>query len=212
MKDFPYEIIVVDDGSSDETIEVVSKFERVRPQVRSIRLPKNAGKGHAVRLGMLNAKGDRLLFADADGATPIIEAERLIAALDEGADIAIGSRAMLSKDTSVKTVWYSKLLGRSFNFVVNVMVLPGIADTQCGFKLFTKDAANFIFSRQTADRFSFDVEILYIAQRAGFKIKEVPVNWENIPGSKVNLVFDALKMFRDVFRFRVIHRNVKPQS
>lgn len=212
QKSFRYEVIVVDDGSSDETADIVKKFERVREQVRLIRLPRNCGKGHAVRLGMLNAKGARVLFADADGSTPISEIDRLIAALDNGADIVIGSRAMFSKDTSVKTVWYRKLLGRLFNSVVNVILLPGIADTQCGFKMFTHKASEFLFSRQQSDGFSFDVEILYIAQRAELKITEVPINWENVPGSKVNLIVDALKMFRDVFRFRVKHRGVKPED
>lgn len=209
-KDFAYEIIVVDDGSTDETAEIVKKFERVREQVRLIRLPRNAGKGHAVRTGILNAKGAHIIFADADGSTPISEIDRLLDAIRNGADVAIGSRALSSDETQVKTVWYRKLLGRSFNYVVNVILLPGIADTQCGFKMFTAKAAEFLFTRQKSDGFSFDVEILFIAQRAGLKIAEIPINWENVPGSKVSLVLDALRMFRDVFRFKVQHRNIKP--
>lgn len=207
-REFDYEIIVVDDGSSDETSEMVKKFERVRDQVRLIRLPRNAGKGHAVRTGVLNAKGAHVIFADADGSTPIAEIDKLLDAIKNGADIAIGSRALSSDNTTVKTVWYRKLLGRSFNYVVNVILLPGIADTQCGFKMFTAKAAEFLFSRQKSDGFSFDVEILFIAQRAGLKIEEIPINWENVPGSKVSLILDALRMFRDVFRFKVMHRNI----
>jgi dolichyl-phosphate beta-glucosyltransferase len=203
-----YEIIVVDDGSTDETSDIVRKFERVRPNdLRCIRLPKNRGKGHAVRTGAVNATGKRIIFLDADGATPIAEIERLEAALDGGADIAIGSRAMKSTETQIKTVWYRKLLGRIFNSCVNLILLPEINDTQCGFKMFTAEAAAKLFPLQTAERFSFDVELLYLARKFQMTIAEVPINWENVPGSKVNLVLDSLRMLRDVIRFRFIHRN-----
>lgn len=203
-----YEVIVVDDGSSDNTSEVVRKFERVRSEVRLIQLPKNQGKGHAVRLGVLNSHGARILFADADGATPIAEVDRLMAALDGGADIAIGSRAIASDDTKVSTSLHRKILGRAFNRCVNVILLPNISDTQCGFKLFSRKAGLFLFRKQTSDRFSFDVELLFLAHKVGLSIAEVPINWRNVPGSKVNLALDAMMMFRDVFRFRVLHRNV----
>ena len=202
------EVIVVDDGSTDATIEAVRKFERIRPCVRLLRVPKNRGKGHAVRSGVLNAYGKLILFADADGSTPIGEFDRLKLAIDGGADVAIGSRAMISKDTTVSTLPHRKYLGRIFNYCVNIMILPEIADTQCGFKLFTSTAAHFLFERQKSNGFSFDVEILFIAQRAGLKIVEVPINWTNAPGSKVNLVLDSIKMFIDIFRFRVRHREV----
>lgn len=207
-----YEVVVVDDGSSDNTAEVVRKFERVRAEVRLIQLPKNHGKGHAVRLGVLNSHGKRVLFADADGATPIQEVERLQAALNAGSDIAIGSRAKASTETRVATSIHRKLLGRAFNRCVNAILLPSIADTQCGFKMFSRKAALFLFRRQTSDRFSFDVELLFLAHKAGLKIAEVPINWTNVPGSKVNLVLDAILMFRDVFRFRVLHRGVSREQ
>lgn len=205
-----YEIIVVDDGSRDGTCEMVKKFERIRSRVRLIRSPNNYGKGHAVRMGVLNAKGARILFADADGASPIQELDRLERALDSGHQIAIGSRALTDKDTVVSTRWYRKYLGRMFNYCVNFILLPGIADTQCGFKLFTNQVARFLFENQRSDGFSFDVEILYLAGKAEIKIAEVPINWTNIPGSKVNLILDALKMFKDIFVFKVRHSAITP--
>lgn len=198
-----FEIVVVDDGSSDNTAAVVLEAAQKHRQVRLISLPRNRGKGYAVRLGVLNARGARILFNDADGATPIAELERLDAALDQGADIAIGSRALPSTDVRVSTNAGRKIIGRVFNGIANALLVPGIADTQCGFKLFRAEAAMPLFERQTAERFSFDVEILFLAKRAGFTIQEVPINWTNVPGSKVNLVADSMKMFFDLCRFRL---------
>lgn len=205
-----WEIIVVDDGSRDETAALVKKFERIRDRIRLIQLPKNYGKGHAVKTGMLNARGKLVLFCDADGATPIAEVERLKAAINNNVEIAFGSRALKSQETAVKTSWYRKYPGRIFNFLVNLIVLPGVKDTQCGFKLFTQNAVQRIFPKQTADRWSFDVELLLIARKIGLKAAEVPVNWTNIPGSKVNLITDSIKMARDMFVFRWRHRNTHP--
>ncbi len=207
-----YELLVVDDGSRDETAALVAKFEKIRRQVRLIRMPNNHGKGHAVKLGVLNAKGTRVMFADADGATPFSEVARLNAALDKGADVAIGSRALFGSDTRVTTRWHRKYLGRIFNAVVNFVVLPGIADTQCGFKMFSNHAARFLFEHQRSNGFSFDVEILYLAQKAHLKIAEVPINWNNVPGSKVNLLTDSLRMLRDIFLFKMWHREINEKS
>lgn len=198
-----FEIIVVDDGSSDQTPKIVRQFTALAPQVKLFVLPKNRGKGYAVKFGVLNAIGRRILFNDADGASPINELERLERALDDGAEVAIGSRARFSTDTAVETLWYRKLIGRVYNGIVNIVILPGIADTQCGFKLFRREAAIPVFKMQRAEGFSFDVELLFLARKAGCKIAEVPINWTNVPGSKVNLGKDSLLMFRDIMLFRM---------
>lgn len=210
--DKEYEVIVVDDGSRDGTSAVVQKFEKIRSQVRLIRLPKNYGKGHAVRTGALNAHGQFILFADADGSTAISEVSRLLTAIEEGSEVVIGSRALRSDETEVKALLLRKILGRVFNKIVNTVLLPGIADTQCGFKLFSRKAANFLFSQQQSDGFSFDIELLFLAKKAGLSVSEIAINWENVPGSKVNLVSDSLRMFLDIFRFAWIHRGVTPES
>ena len=207
-----YELIVVDDGSSDGTPGLVEKFQPVRPQISLIKVPVNTGKGNAVREGMLHAKGILMLFADADGSTPIEELKKLELAIHAGADIAIASRAKASSDTEVRTRWYRRVLGRIFNACVNFLILPGIADTQCGFKLFTRKAARFLFSHQRSRQFSFDVELLFLAQKTGLLIEEIPVNWHNVPKSKVNLLVDSMKMFRDIFRFRIWHRKIRKED
>lgn len=199
-----YEIIIVDDGSSDQTAEIARKFERIRKQIRLITIPINQGKGNAVRLGMINAVGKRVLFADADGATPMEEVERLEAALDRGADVAFGSRALRSEDTKVKALWHRRIIGRIFNFLVNALILPGVKDSQCGFKLFTPNAVQ-LFRRQTLNRWGFDVEILFLARKSNLKMEEVPVNWTNVPGSKVNLAVDSIGMFIDIILVRIRH-------
>ncbi len=198
-----YEVLVVNDGSTDGTDKVVHQFERLSPEVRLLQYGENRGKGYAVRFGVMHAAGELILYTDADGASPIEELTRLERAIERGAQVAIGSRAMYSHDTKVSTLWVRKFMGRVFNGIVNFVMLPGIADTQCGFKLFRRPVARYVFSRSKSEGFSFDVEILYLARKAGAKIAEVPINWTNVPGSKVNLVSDSAKMFRDILIFRL---------
>lgn len=198
-----YEIIIVDDGSTDRTQEVALQFARQSRHLRLLSNPCNSGKGSAVRLGVLSAKGKYILVADADGAAPIDELTRLEGACAQGAAIAIGSRALQSADTRISTVWYRKVFGRIFNGAVNLLLLPGVADTQCGFKLFENSAAQLIFSKQRSTGYAYDVEILFLARKFGLLVAEIPINWKNIPGTKVNLLYDSCAMFFDILIFRL---------
>ncbi len=202
-----YEVLVIDDCSTDNTSEVATTLSKTDPRIKILRLPKNLGKGGAVRHGVLNSKGSYILFTDADGSTPIAEYHKLRKEL-VSCELAFGSRAIVSSDSLVKARWYRKILGRCFNLAVNFLILPGIADSQCGFKLFHRNAALFLFNRQTALRYSFDVEILFLARQSGMRWVEVPVNWHHVSGSKVNLVRDSLRMLIDILHFRIIHRSV----
>lgn len=196
------EVLVVDDGSRDHTSLVVKRVSEAAPEVRLIRLAQNHGKGYAVRTGMVNASGARVLFADADGATPIAELARLEDALDRGADVAVGSRALSSAGVHVERRWYRHLMGRTFHGLVSMLSVRGVHDTQCGFKLFRGRVAHDLFSRMRMTGFSFDVEVLLMAQRRGYRIEEVPVNWVHQPGSKVRIVRDSLRMSRDLLAIR----------
>jgi dolichyl-phosphate beta-glucosyltransferase len=167
------------------------------------------GKGAAVRMGILNARGAVVMFMDADGATPLDEIPKLLTAIENGSDVAIGSRVVQRPgEAEIKTSLHRKLIGRVFAFFVNVMAVEGIADTQCGFKAFRRPAAEAIFSRQKTIGFAFDVEVLFIASRLELSIAEIPVNWVAQPGSKVNLVTDSMKMLWDISHIRWLHRRL----
>lgn len=198
----PYEIIVVDDGSSDKTVEVVRDLQAVHERVRLFALPENRGKGYAVSVGMVNARGEFRLFTDADGATPIGELDRLIPALEAGADIAIGSRVLVDPRVSVQARKQRIWAGRAFNWLVARVGLRGIADSQCGFKCFRASAAEDLFRSLRTDGFGFDVELLLLAQRRGYAIAEVPVNWADQPGSKVSVLSDGPRMLWQILSAR----------
>ena len=199
-----YEILVVDDGSTDETVAVVEQTASQNPGLRLIRLAHNSGKGAAVRAGMQAAQGELQLFADADGATPIQELERLEAAMHNGADLAIGSRTLASRDSRyrVQARLHRTLLGNLFNRIVHLFGIRDINDTQCGFKLFRKPVAQDLFSVVRIDGYGFDLELLHIAQRRGYRIAEVPINWADQPGSKVRVFQDGLRMLGELLKIR----------
>ncbi len=199
----PAEILVVDDGSSDATVQVAEQFARDGCPVRVLRNPGNRGKGFAVRHGMQEGTGDWLLFSDADLSTPIAEIEKLWAALQGGdAAVAIGSRALDRSLIGVRQPAFRERAGQIFNWVMQrVLGLP-ISDTQCGFKLFRQDAARAVFERQRLDRFGFDAEALFIARKLGFGIREVPVRWNDVAGSKVSMSSGA-RGFVDLVRVRL---------
>lgn len=197
------EIIVVDDGSSDTTAAVASSVDNGSGLIRVIRLERNRGKGYAVRTGMLEARGTLRIFADADGATPFEEIEKLLRVVDGGGDIAVASRALKDESRTVLSSPLRRFLGNTFNIMVRTLAVPGIYDTQCGFKLFRGDVAEVLFTEQSIPRFGFDVEVLFLARKYGFRISEVPVNWNNMSGSKVNVVRDSVRMFRDLLVTRL---------
>lgn len=193
-----FEVVVVDDGSTDRTVEVAQK---AGPEVRVLRNPGNRGKGYSVRNGMLNAQGEWRLMSDADLSTPIEELKSLEAALVEGVEIAIASRAVLGANLEKRQSILRESSGRFFNLIVRWLHLPGIKDTQCGFKLFSAAAAEAAFRDSRLDGFAFDVEALVLARRAGLKISEVAVTWRNDEQSKVSFG-RGVAAFVDLFRLR----------
>ncbi len=197
-----YEILVVDDGSTDDTAAVAEELARTSPNVRVLRNPGNRGKGYSVRRGMLEAGGEWRLFSDADLSTPIEELEKLWCAIAKGKDaIAIGSRAIDRSLIGVHQPGYRETMGRFFNGVMRATTGLPIADTQCGFKLFRNDVAEEVFSRQRLERFGFDAEVLYIAFHRGYTIAEVPVRWNHVEGSKVGML-NGLHAFTELAEIR----------
>jgi len=196
------EVIVVNDGSRDNTAEIIRDWARRNPAVKLVENPGNRGKGYSVRNGMLHAQGDILLFSDADLSSPIYEAGKLFAALENGADVAIGSRWMNSALQTERQPLHRQLFGRIFNLALRIVLNLKQKDTQCGFKAFTRRAADAIFPRQRIERWGFDPELLFLANQLGCKVAEVPVEWAHDERSKINPVQDGIKMFFEVLRVR----------
>jgi glycosyltransferase involved in cell wall biosynthesis len=196
-RDYSAEIIVVDNGSSDGTAALAR-----RAGVSVLSEPRR-GKGAAVRTGVLAAGGELILFSDADLSTPIEEVEKLLAALEAGHDIAIGSRGLPDSKLPVRQPWYRELVGRAGNVLVRLVAVRGIADTQCGFKLFSRSAARRLFEAQRTTGIAFDMEILFLAQRLGLKVAEVPVTWIDNPDSRISRVRDSLDALKDLLRIRL---------
>ena len=193
----PHEILVVDDGSGDGTAE-----RAAAAGVQVLRNDGNRGKGYSVRRGMLAARGAHRLMTDADLSTPIEELDRLLRKMDEGYDVVIASRALPESNVEVRQPWYRENTGRLFNLCVRMLALPGLQDTQCGFKLFNADAAEQAFAAVRLDGFSFDVEALFVARRRGFRIAEVPVTWRNDEATRVD-TFKGAVAFVDLARIRL---------
>lgn len=203
-KDYPFEVILVDDGSTDATPGFIRALAKDVPAVQALHLSPNQGKGAAVRTGMLAARGAIVLFSDSDLSTPIEEVERLSAALlERDAGVAIASRRLRGANLPIPQPFHRRVMGTGFSLLTRTVALPGLYDTQCGFKLFTSRAARDIFSRVTVTRFGFDVEALYLARRLGYRVVEVPVTWRDSSESRVSPWRDSTRMFGDVLRIRL---------
>lgn len=203
---------MVDDGSADSTPQLVEAYAREDPCVRLLRNPGNRGKGFAIRNGMLDAKGDWILSSDADLSTPIEEISKLhAAAMRQSAAVAIGSRAVDRSLVEIPQPVFREYSGRFFNLVMRLTTGLPFQDTQCGFKLFRKDAARRIFTLQKQDGFSFDVEDLVIARKLGLEVVEVPVRWRNAEGTKVSLS-QGVKSFLDLLQIRSDHRSTSGEQ
>ena len=196
------EIIVVDDGSTDGTRRVTEEWAPQMPSLRLVSNGENRGKGYSVRRGMLEARGRVALFTDADLSSPIEESEKLLAAIRAGNDVAIGSRALDRSLIAVRQSRFREIAGIIFNGFVRILTDLPFEDTQCGFKAFVRERSRIVFEQQRTERFGFDPEILFLAQRHGLRSVEVPVRWAHDPATKVDVLSDSLLMFADLFYIR----------
>ena len=203
-QDFAYEIIVVDDGSTDNTKQVAIGYKPEITNLKILSYPINKGKGYALRQGVFASTGAAVLLTDADLSTPIEELSDMLP-LVSGCeyDVVIGSRALKPETIIKKQPWWRQGMGKTFNRIVKLLVLEGFKDTQCGFKLFSGEAARNLFKEARINRFAYDVEILALAKKRNYGVSEVPVRWINSPDSKVNPVFDSLQMFFDLVKIRL---------
>lgn len=205
----PFEVIVVDDGSADETVARVLEAQAVHQTVTLRRLGENRGKGFAVRAGMRAARGALRLMADADGATPIAEVKRLETAILAGADLVVGSRALHDPSVRREVHLHRKVSGEIFNFFAQRLGVGNVKDTQCGFKLLRGPVAAVLFDELETEGFGFDVELLLLARHRGYRIIEVAINWADQPGSKVDVLRDGPRMLGQIVRarLRIARRN-----
>ena len=196
------EILVVNDGSKDDTAQVVREYGKIHPEILLIENPGNRGKGYSVRNGMLHSRGDICLFTDADLSAPIEEAGKLLSAINKGADVAMGSRWLNTELQTERQPLYRQAFGRIYNMVLRIVLGMKFVDTQCGFKAFRRSAVQRIFPLQKIERWGFDPEILFLAHRAGLRVDEVPVVWAHSEGTRLNPLRDGIKMFGEVLRIR----------
>jgi dolichyl-phosphate beta-glucosyltransferase len=196
------EVLVVDDGSTDRTAAVAESFHGKLTGLRVLSNGTNRGKGYSVRHGMLEAQGDMVLFTDADLSAPIEESEKLLTALNQGYDVAIGSRAMDRSLISTHQSIFREFAGIIFNKIVRIVLRLPFVDTQCGFKAFRRERCVIIFEQQRIEGFGFDPELLYLARHHGLRAIEIPVRWGHSPATKVNMLGDSIKMFLDIFTIR----------
>src|SRR5579862_6029457 len=192
------EVVVVNDGSRDDTAALVRDFALTAPEVRLLENTKNSGKGYSVRTGILHALGEIVMFTDADLSSPIEEADGLFAAIAAGADIAIGSRWLATSRQTHRQPLYRQFFGRCFNLLTRMVMNLPFADTQCGFKAFTRSAAQTVFQLQTIERWGFDPEILFIALKRGYRIAEVPVSWAHDERTRISYLKDGMRMLQDI--------------
>lgn len=198
---FPWELLIADDGSKDDTVALCEDLQLAN--LRVLKAPQNGGKGSAVRRGMLAAHGSYILFADADNSTPIEEVSKLLSRLEkDGFDVAVGSRAAEGAEEGKKSLLRKVLSGGLRWMVKHIFFIP-VKDTQCGFKMYTHDAAQKLHAKQTIMGFSFDLEILYLASKYGYKIAEVPVAWVDAPGSKVDTRKEVQRFLRDLMKVKM---------
>jgi dolichyl-phosphate beta-glucosyltransferase len=196
------EVIVVNDGSTDNTAEIVRSFASSHPELTLLDNPGNRGKGYSVRHGMLKARGEVIVFSDADLSSPIEEMPKLLQAVSQGADIAIGSRWLQAELQTTRQSLHRQLFGRVFNALNRVILGLHFKDTQCGFKAFTRRSAQTILPLQQIERWGFDPEILFLARRLGFRVVEVPVRWGHVGGTRINPLLDGSRMFQEMLRIR----------
>src|SRR6202161_2564487 len=196
------EVIVVNDGSRDNTAQIVRAFAEKNPILRLVENPGNRGKGYSVRNGILNSRGDIVVFSDADLSSPIEELPKLLQALAGGADIAIGSRWLRAELQTRRQSLHRQLFGRVFNLLLRIILGLRFKDTQCGFKAFTRQAAQTILPLQRIERWGFDPEILFVARKFGFRVEEVPVHWGHSGDTRIHPLMDGARMFWELVRIR----------